>query len=256
MLSRLHSKLGTAGLVVAIVALVAALAGTALAAKDVLTKQEKKQVEKIAKKYAGKNGATGPQGPQGPQGVPGKDGAPGQTGATGPAGPSGPTGPTGKNGTAGATGPTGPTGPTGFSGFVEELPTNGTEMGRWAWSGLTKKGIPYVEKTAISFVIPYSTEGEAPTIHYILKNGKELNEAFEEVTSTVCLGTVAEPAAKPGALCIYEGENLNPGTFFGFLTTVNEAGAVLGFLTPESEGESPSEFFSMYMEGSWAVTKE
>jgi hypothetical protein len=50
MLSRLHNKVGTAGLVVAIVALVAALAGSAYAAKDVLTKQEKKQVEKIAKK--------------------------------------------------------------------------------------------------------------------------------------------------------------------------------------------------------------
>ena len=73
MFSRMHDKLGTAGLVVAIVALVFAMVGGAYAAGG-LTKQQEKQVTKIAKKYAGKPGAQGPQGPQGPAGLVGAKG--------------------------------------------------------------------------------------------------------------------------------------------------------------------------------------
>ena len=65
MFSRMHNKLGTAGLLVAIVALVFAMVGGAYAAKGALTGKQKKEVTKIAKKYAGKPGAQGPQGPAG-----------------------------------------------------------------------------------------------------------------------------------------------------------------------------------------------
>ena len=65
MFSRMHNKLGTAGLLVAIVALVFAMVGGAYAAKGALTGKQKKEVEKIAKKYAGKPGAQGPQGAAG-----------------------------------------------------------------------------------------------------------------------------------------------------------------------------------------------
>ena len=57
MISRIHSKLGTAVLVVAIVALVVALTGVAVA-EPVLT-QQKKEVKKIAEQFAGKPGAPG-----------------------------------------------------------------------------------------------------------------------------------------------------------------------------------------------------
>jgi hypothetical protein len=93
MLKRLHDKLGTAGLVVAVVALVAAVAGTAFAAGG-LTKKQEKQVIKIAKKYAGKQGpqgASGPAGAQGPKGDAGPKGDPGSQGPEGKVGPAGPT---------------------------------------------------------------------------------------------------------------------------------------------------------------------
>ena len=102
MLQRIHRRLGTAGMVVAVIALIAALGGTALAASGALTGKQKKEVEKIAKKYAGKPGApgaAGPAGPQGPAGANGKEGAQGEKGAKGDPGTPGSPG---TPGTAGA----------------------------------------------------------------------------------------------------------------------------------------------------------
>jgi hypothetical protein len=82
MLSKLHDRLGTAGLIVAVVALVAALAGTAIAASGLNSKQ-KKEVKSIAKKFAGKRGPAGPAGATGPAGAKGEAGAPGTEGAPG-----------------------------------------------------------------------------------------------------------------------------------------------------------------------------
>jgi Collagen triple helix repeat (20 copies) len=159
MISKLHERLGTAGLVVAVVALVVALAGTAFAAAGLSGKQ-KKEVKKIAKQFAGKTGATGPVGPAGPQGSAGakgdkgdkgENGAAGQAGAVGPVGPAGPTGaagPAGATGPAGAAGPAGPTGSPWTAGGT--LPTGSTETG--AWSGVAPK--EEAELISISFPIP------------------------------------------------------------------------------------------------------
>lgn len=128
MFSRIHNKLGTAGLIVSIVALVFALAGTAFAAAGLNSKQ-KKEVTKIAKKYAGKPGPQGqagpqgPQGPAGPAGAVGPQGAKGDPGADGAKGATGPTGPTGPGGT----GSTGPTGPTGTSVTLSSIPPGEVE---------------------------------------------------------------------------------------------------------------------------------
>jgi hypothetical protein len=97
MLSRMHNKLGTAGLIVAVVALIAALGGAAFAASGKLTSREKKEVKKIAKKFA----KAGPTGPQGPKGDAGAKGDPGQAGAKGETGPEGPQGLQGATGEAG-----------------------------------------------------------------------------------------------------------------------------------------------------------
>lgn len=114
MLKRIHERLGTAGLVIAVVALVAALAGTAFAAGG-LTKKQEKQVVKIAKKYAGKPGAPGATGAQGPKGDPGPKGEPGVKGDEG------------KQGPEGEVGPPGPTETT--------LPPGKTETGTWFVKG-------------------------------------------------------------------------------------------------------------------------
>lgn len=88
MLSKLHERLGTAGLVIAVAALVAALGGTAFAAAG-LNGTQKREVQKIARKYAGKPGAPGAQGPQGPKGDPGTKGEKGDAGLPGSAGTNG-----------------------------------------------------------------------------------------------------------------------------------------------------------------------
>jgi hypothetical protein len=168
MLSRVHSKLGTAGLVVAVVALVAALTGAAFAAGG-LTKQQEKQVKKIAKKYAGKPGPAGPAGPQGPAGPAGAPGAKGNTGAVGPVGPQGPEGSPWTDGGV--------------------LPSGETETGTWALGSETDETGRFL---AISFNIPLAEEPEA--VHF-LKPG--------EGETPDCPGTAEDPEAAPGHLCIY-----------------------------------------------------
>jgi hypothetical protein len=204
MFNRIHQKLGTAGFIISIVALVAALGGGAYAASGGLNGKQKKEVEKIAKKYAGK---------------PGKNGAPGATGPAGPAGAKGDTGGAGATGATGtgATGPQGPQGPKGEpgeTGFTATLPAGETETGTWSFakgSGINLgQGIP----AAISFSIPLALPLGESQVHLIAKSGEELvfNEGtfeVEEVPPTKCgialtpPGTVEDPAAAPGDLCVY-----------------------------------------------------
>lgn len=247
MLSRIHNKLGTAGMVVAVIALVAALAGTAIAA-GTFTKSQKKEIEKIAKKVA-KKGPTGPAGPQGPAGAKGDKGDTGAPGSAGSVGPAGPTGPTGAKGTAGAEGPTGPTGPTGATGYAPVLPSGATETGAWSY---TSHG-PYVQefeeeeeivlkatdleaqRVAMSFNIPLA---EAPeTIVYL--GPAATNE--EKCPG----GSVTSPTAAPGVLCVYdEAGSAKIIRFTGF-DKKYKTGAVLGFFSTEH---------GQFVQGTWAVT--
>lgn len=235
MLSRIHSKLGTAGLVVAIVALIAALGGAAWAAGG-LTKQQEKQVKKIAKKYAGKNGATGPTGPQGPPGPQGNPGAAGTPGSPGLQGPTGPTGATGKGttgvtGTTGATGVTGPTG-EGGGGFTPTLPSGESLYGTWSYGQVPPEPneIGGLSVTVpISFGIPLE---EAPEVVWV-----GAGEEFEE-----CPGTPSEPAAKPGFLCVFFVEGF-PFALHGELVT--RGGVVMTGSSHEVQAVAY---------GTWAVT--
>ncbi len=188
MLSRIHSKLGTAGLVVAVVALVAALTGAAFAAGG-LTKQQEKQVKKIAKKYAGKEGKQGPAGPQGPAGSPGPKGDKGDTGAAGPEG---------EQGIAGEPGVCSNTEPECI------LPSGATESGTWAVSG-----VEGFQALPISFVIPLA---EAPEeMNLVNGEGKEF-AAGEFVTPVNCLGSAEEPEAIAGHLCLYYDQMVGANT--------------------------------------------
>jgi hypothetical protein len=179
MFKKIHEKLGSAGLIIAVVALVAALTGTALAAAGLNSKQ-KKEVTKIAKKFAGKPGATGPAGPQGPAGA---AGAKGDAGAPGAKGATGPEGPPGKDG---ATGPPGPT--------ETVLPPEETSTGTWGFAVESSEGINL--PVAISFplrVIPAPAEYNAPT---------NLIEEGDPPTAR-CPGSVSDPQAAPGEFCLY-----------------------------------------------------
>jgi hypothetical protein len=195
MISRIHSKLGTAGLVVAIVALVVALTGVAFAATGLNGKQ-KKEVKKIAKQFAGQDGAPGAVGPAGPQGVKGDTGPEGKQGAPGQAG---------KNGEDGEDGACSEANP------VCTLPAGATETGVWALG--TDDGPSIVP---ITFNLPLAQPSTA--IHYVNKAGEE-RTAFEEAwhaTPENCMGSEDEPTAPEGEICIYADEE-NNGALPGYL---------------------------------------
>jgi hypothetical protein len=200
MFARIHDKLGTAGLVVALVALIAALGGTAIAAVDRLSKQEKKEVTKIAKKYAGPAGATGPQGPAGPAGAPG------------PQGPEGPVGPQGEEGEQGEEGPPGPT--------ETKLPSGKTSTGNWAFA--TKSHAAYL---IVNF--PLRVEPE-PQYHWLGVGGSNPN----------CPGTASNPKAAPGHLCFYAVEVANvSGPELVAASTADTTSGWVGEFIPSGESE-------------------
>ena len=263
MLSRIHNKLGTAGLVVAIVALVAALAGGAIAANGALTGKQKKEVKKIAqteaKKYANSNpGAPGLPGPAGPAGPKGDKGDTGDNGAAGTPGQS----VTVTNETAGVNCPnagkklvsvSGTTyvcnGEDGETGFTETLPTGKTETGMFA----IPTGAIGVFQAALSFNIPLTT---APTeMGIVRQNGMELYfdpvaEQRKERTPLFCSGTATAPTAPSGKLCVYiEAESKTSGVpnvwFEPELQRLRKTGALLIAIREASNGN---------MFGSWAVT--
>lgn len=199
MISRFQSKFGTAGLVVAIVALVVALTGVAVAATGLNSKQ-KKEVKKIAKQFAGKPGAPGATGPAGPQGAPGAKGDKGDKGDEGPEGPEGPEGDEGPEGSPWTAGGT--------------LPPGETETGAWA-ARPAETGSTYV---SLSFNIPLA---EAPLeMHYVKEDGTEKTTTLESATPVNCLGSVDNPTAPPGTVCIYAKDEAltsgKPGFFVNF----------------------------------------
>ena len=177
MYSKLHNRLGTAGLIVAVIALVAALTGAAYAAQDVLSGKEKKEVKAIAKKVAkkGPKGATGPAGAPGKDGSNGTNGTNGPKGATGAKGPTGPKGPTGAAG-VGSTGATGATGVAGPScdeetGFCE-LPVGETMTGAWDLTAASTAGAWHI---GISFP-------------FLLRDTLEESEEIEAEPNQIIIG--------------------------------------------------------------------
>lgn len=272
MYSRLHRKLGTAGLVVAIVALVAALSGAAIAAGG-LTSQQEKQVTKIAKKYAGKQG---PQGNPGATGATGATGAPGAKGDKGDPGSAGGAGPAGKSvvigtATAGECPGSNPAGGATVevegSGSKKKI-CNGKEGSPWTAGGTlpggkTETGVWVAGqgpafggwRVPISFSIPLAGDLAASKVHYINVAGKEVIDEFgTEQTSTACHGTAAAPSADIGHLCVYGGEE---SSLFGFTEAIfkvdgatkgaSTAGAILQLFLLNNEA---------YGAGSWAVRAE
>jgi hypothetical protein len=232
MISRIHSKLGTAGLVVALVALVVALTGVAFAASGLNSKQ-KKEVKKIAKQFAGKQGPAGPAGPAGKDGTNGTNGTNGDDGAPGAPGQSvtgsaiAASGACGKQtGVKYTLGATSTNICNGATGFTKTLPEGETETGAWAFGVKPDESIQYVP---ISLNIPLVA---APTVYVIRESGLEKEfPSGTEVEQPECPGTAAEPAAEPGALCIYAQSELNVGLTYVPLVKSYKSGAVVPFLT-------------------------
>jgi hypothetical protein len=261
----IREPFGKAGHTVAICALVLALVGGAYAAGG-LTKSQEKQVVKIAKKFAGKPGAAG------------------AAGAAGPAGTNGINGKDGANGTNGSNGTSATTesfsgeahgcqeggvivksaspeavvcnGKKGTTGFTETLPAGKSEEGNWSLTGTATAGLfgggVY---GAISFNVPLGASLPEGKVHFIeAPTFNEVTGEFEFPTPPAgCEGTVKEPEAESGNLCIFatieEGITAGYGAFSAESfepEAAGKSGAVI--VAHAAEGAAISTF------GDWVVT--
>jgi collagen triple helix repeat protein len=253
MFSAIRSRISPA-VVVATVALVFAMSGGAYAAKRYLitsTKQISPSVLKSLKGASGKNGANGGAGAQGAAGAKGSDGATGLAGATGTAGVNGTNGVDGKAGKEGKEGEEGSPWTAGGT-----LPSGKSETG--AWASQQFKAAEGNSTSTISFSIPLAAALGKEGVHYV--TSVEVEHGGPEVKD--CPGTVEDPQADVGNLCLYQGgtnEAEEPGeeikvTSITPPSTLNKAGAgastagaivLVHYKGPAEEGQ---------LAGSWAVT--
>jgi hypothetical protein len=192
--TRLHLTPST---VIASLALVFAMSGGAYAASRYVITSTKQISPKVLKSLAGK---AGPAGKNGANGAAGPAGAVGGTGPAGPQGPAGVAGVAGGAGAAGAAGKEGKQGPPGTTGFTKTLPEGAAEQGVWsAETTTTQPGLG-----AVSFTIPLAGPLDENHVFYVA-SGSEVPQ---------CPGSVEEPLAEKGDLCVYAGAGtgLLPGT--------------------------------------------
>jgi hypothetical protein len=208
MFSRIRKRFTYANVAMTL-ALVFAMSGGAYAASKYVINSTKQINPKVLKALKGANGKSGAAGLAGPAGATGP-GGPG-----GPAGAKGETGAAGAPGTKGENGAPGAKGENGTTGFTKTLPKGETEKGTWVVTPVAITGTSNIfGHGPISFGIPLSS---APTVIYLKEGEKETTE---------CPGTVEEPKAKEGHLCVYTSVELGT-TYEG--AEAFTAGALLAF---------------------------
>jgi hypothetical protein len=178
---------------------------------------------------------------RGPGGLQGAAGPAGPAGAPGPRGLTGPPGPQGNGGPKGEQGATGPVGPQGDS-FDSGLP-----------SGKTLRGVYEIADTAATKGVQDQISAISETYAAALPAAPQLHLIADGATApAACPGSVADPKAAAGNLCVYESRNHtnlaeDPDVF---IDPLNQAEATLGFgieITANSAGLYDSA-------GTWAVT--
>ena len=230
-------------------ALVFAMSGGAYAANKYLITSTKQIKPSVLKQIKGKAGANGAQGTTGPAGAQGPQGSVGAQGPQGPAGAAGKDGAPGKDGKEGKTGKEGSPWTAGGT-----LPSGKTEKGTWNLGPVTAASLPpfigefrVVGAPAASFAVPLAGALDEEHVHYIKEN--------EAAPSGCGTGTVSEPTAETGNLCVYAGAEagvesqsvIDPATGAKGAGT---AGANLAAVT-KREGEE-----QISARGTWAVTAE
>jgi len=175
--------------------------------------------------------------------VAGAAGATGATGATGAAG-AGSAGATGPAGVTGASGPTGAAGPSGPA-LEASLQVGRSETGVWAVDSPSLEVPPLYSAAIISFPIPLAESPELANVHYV-EPGHSTPPGCEG-------GSVGDPKAAAGNLCIYVGlERLgNHAVFDGIISPqggegANQYGATVFFRVEQGKA-------SVKAEGTWAV---
>jgi hypothetical protein len=248
-------------------ALIFAMSGGAYAARKYLITSTKQISPKVLIQLEGKmgkagangvQGQPGPGGPQGQAGVNGKDGAPGVPGESVTAKPV----PTKvatcaqQGGAEFKVGATTTFACNGQTGFTETLPKGKTLTGEWTILGNAPAANTGFE-TSASYGIPLAA---APTTHYV-RVGATLPAG--------CTGSVTEPVASPGNLCVFaarEENTLQKLSIFFFPTICDLSTEVCFPGSPTAEGEGDRFGFGIevlaaaegrtWANGTWAVTAE
>lgn len=176
--------------VISVIALVFAMTGGAYAAKDVIGGKANSSAK-------AKQGKRGPRGPAGPAGVAGP------AGAAGAKGDKGDKGDTGAQGTQGVQGVPGQDGSPWTAGGT--LPPGATLTG--AWMVNAQGSSTPVPSVPLSFSIPLSEPLAAADVHFVTQ--KEVKKQEGKTPPAGCQGSVTNPAAAEGHLCVYE-ENSFP----------------------------------------------
>lgn len=227
---------------VAVLALVFAITGGAYAASRYVVTSTKQISPKVLKALKGSAGASGKTGANG---TPGPTGGAGSQGAQGPAGPAGGKGETGAAGAPGKEGALGKEGSPWAAGGT--LPTGRTETGAWSIQTNSEEDL---SPTFVSFPIPLA-EGLSNEHVFFIEPGQEGVQHPVE-----CPGSVANPEAATGDLCVYT--KLFAGELKPFTTPIDEpsgtfsnpgagvSGAILWF---SPEAKEPIGAW-----GTWAVT--
>jgi hypothetical protein len=217
MLSKIRGRF-TYSNVAMTLALVFAMTGGAYAAKKYIVTSTKQISPAVLKQLKGSRGPVGAAGVAGP------------VGPTGPAGPVGPTGPAGVKGDTGAKGDPGTPGEPGKDGSPwtadGTLPSGKTLTGQWSIGGYAPTAHDTF-RTSVSYVLPLA---EAPTTHYVRPGA---------ILPAGCLGSVEEPGAEPGNLCVFaqqESNSLQEFLIFHFPTICDWSTHACNQTSPTSEG--------------------
>ncbi len=156
-------------------------------------------------------------------------------------GANGATGASGAPGAQGATGPTGPAGPQ-----LETAPSGRTMRGTYdAYGYFTESGklAEPAAHDAVTFQLPLAS---VPATHVITVSDSPTPE---------CPGTAAEPAARRGNLCVYEGGQVANGedSVFNPDSQGKSGASKLGFVLVTLPGFSTGAYgYGSW--GTWAVT--
>jgi Collagen triple helix repeat (20 copies) len=252
MFSTLRDRMGIPG-VISVIALVFAMTGGAYAAKDVIGGKANSSAK-------GKQGKRGPKGPAGPAGVAGPTGPAGAAGAKGDKGDKGDTGAQGSQGAQGVPGQDGSPWTAGGT-----LPPEATLTGVWMVNA--QGSSTPVPSVPLSFNIPLSEPLPAGDVHFVTQ--KEVKKQEGKTPPAGCQGSVTNPTAAEGHLCVYE-ENSFPaaGDLFGGGPIIGDPSLPLsppplgGFGIPQAGASVAGAVLTALVAsewkayGTWAVTGE
>jgi Collagen triple helix repeat (20 copies) len=210
--------------------------GTKQLQNGAVTAEKVKSGSLMASNFAPGQLPAGPQGPKGETGKEGREGAAGKRGLPGEQGKQGVVGEKGERGEKGEAGANGEKGEKGEKGETGSpwpaggtLPSGRTETGTWNLGPIEGK---VNASDSISFAIPLSFRLETSQVHFV---------GVGDTNPPECPGSVSEPEASSGNLCIYSQEDQNQQ--LSVLTSYSSGVVIIG----EHSG-----YASAY--GTWAVT--